>query len=223
MDLNNCKNFLEQKAQIKTIIHNNGKKIIFKKNETIVLGGDKLKYVYYLDKGRVRFTRLSKDGKNHILAIKSNGILIGEIPVLEGKNTTNCDVISETKCEVYAINLNTFYYLIDTSIVFRYYLINGLVSSMRYEANKNIKYKLYSKKNIFYSYLANNIDNECLIEDNWYNIYPQYSQQEYADFFNFSRMTIYTIIKQLCEEDKIRIINNNIQIKIKDNNSIKID
>lgn len=223
MDFNNYKNILEQKNQLKKIIQNNGKKITFSKGETIILGGNKLENVYYLDKGRVRFTLLGEDGKNHILSVKNEGILIGGIPVLEGKNSTNCNVISETKSEVYEINHNTFYYLIDSSIVFRYYLINGLVSSMRYEANKNIKYKLYSKKDVFYSYIANNIDKQCIIEDNWYNVYPQYSQQEYADFFNFSRMTIYTIIKQLCDEGKIRIINNNIQIKIKDSNSIKID
>lgn len=214
MDFKNYKKILEEKSQLKNIIYNNGKKFIYQKNETILLGGNSIQYVYYLDKGRVKYTRLSEDGTNLILATKNKDIFIGAIPILHGSNVQNATVISETISEVYAIDLDTFFSLINSSMIFRYYLLKDVSYSMMYESKKNIASKLYTNKDILYSYLVDNIDYGQLIEGCWYNIYPQYSQQEYADFLGVSRMTISTITKNLCEEGKVRLINHELQVRI---------
>lgn len=222
MNYNNYKNILEQKSQLKRIIYNNGKKITYQKNEIILKKNDILQYVYYLDKGRVMYTTFDENGKYLILKTENRSILIGAIPILQGHDIVEANVISETKSEIYAINLDTFFSLFHSSITFQYYLLNYLSSSMINEGNKNIVSKLSTNKDILYSYFVENINYEQSFDNCWYSIYPQYSQQKYADFLGVSRMTITTILKKLREEGKIRLINHEIQVRIINEDIVKL-
>lgn len=221
MDINNYKNILGQKSQLKSIIHNNGKKILYQKNDTIVKNDDLLQYVFYLEKGRVKFITLIENGTNLLITSKNSGFL-GAIPIMRGSINNECDIISETISEVYAIKISTFFYLLNSSILFRCSVLNELSLSMMYEAKKNINSNMYTSKDFLYSYLVENINYNELIEGCWYNIIPQYSQQDYADILGVTRMTIFNIINKLCKEKKIRLINNKIQVKICEEDSMKL-
>lgn len=212
--INNYEKILEQKSQFKKIIYNNGKKLTYQKNETIVLADDILENIYYLDKGRIKYCKQYEDGTTQIYQIIDSNILIGVLPILQNNNIIENDVISDATCEIYAINIDTFFSLINSSIVFRYFVLNDISSSMENVVRKNINSRLLTNKDIFYSYVFKNINSEEIIEGCWYNIYPQYSQQEYADLLGVSRMTISKIIKSLCKEGKIRLINHGIQVRI---------
>lgn len=211
---NKYKNILEQKSQLKNIIYNNGKKLIYQKDEKILSDGDTVQEIYYLDKGRVKYSKLCENGTTQIFSIKNSDILIGVIPILSGNNIQKNDVISDTTSEIYVINLDTFFSLIDSSLIFKYYVLNNISSSMLSVSNKKISSRLYPNKDILYSYLVENTNYDQLIEDCWYDVYPQHSQQEYAELLGVTRMTVFTIIKSLCEEEKIRLINRKIQVKI---------
>lgn len=216
----NDKNMTELEPQLRSIIYSNGKKLIYKKGDTIVKAGEILEYVYYLENGSVRYTILCEDGTNQIIASISN-TLIGTAPILNGIYRPFSDVFSETKSEVYAIKINTFFSLIDSSKVFRYYVLKDLAKTTSTEIQRGSKFRLYTKKDLFFSFLIENINSKNLIDGTWYKLDVYYTQQELADFLGVSRITISTIIKKLCEEGKIRLINHELQVRICDENSGK--
>ena len=55
-------------------------------------------------------------------------------------------------------------------------------------------------------------DTSCLLENKWYNLKVHYTQQELSAIIGSSRITISKTIKELCNEDFIRILNRNTQI-----------
>lgn len=211
------KNTIEMNPQIRNIIFNNSEKLIYKKGEIIVKAGEILKYVYYINKGRIRYIKLRDDGTKEIGLTDTN--IIGLIPVIRGCQKPRSDIISETESEVYAIKINTFFSLMDSSTIFRDYIMKKIAVATSNSITKCSDLKHYTKKDLFISFLEENIDTNHSIDGDWYKLNKYYTQQEYADFFGVSRITIYTIIKNLCEEGRIRQINNEIQIKICNDNN----
>ncbi len=51
--------------------------LVFKKNHNIFANGDSAEYVYFIEKGRVKIYRLTKDGNTITVAIRHQGELFG--------------------------------------------------------------------------------------------------------------------------------------------------
>lgn len=215
MSLLNEYNNIDNNPQLQLTIKNNAKKIVFNKDDIIIKSGEKIQYVYYLISGRVKLTSYCEDGSIEILQLLGKGCLIGSNPILRGKDKTDINVICEKTCQVYAIKIDTFFALIDSSNIFRNYIIKDLACSKHSTVGNYYRLKNTLKEEILYNFFIINIDSSKSIDECWYAQNVNYTQQELADLIGVSRITITTLIKKLCTEEKIRKINNELYVKIK--------
>jgi CRP-like cAMP-binding protein len=73
------------------------------KGEYLFYEGDKAKYFYILRRGRVKMSRASEEGKEHVLHVLFPGSLIGEM-VMFGRDIypANCLALEDTVVEAFA-------------------------------------------------------------------------------------------------------------------------
>lgn len=217
MDVINEKKTIDNNSQLLMIIKNNSKKIIFNKDDHILKAGEIIKYVYYLMSGRAKIVHYCEDGSMQVLKIVSKDSMICSNPVLNGFKSRNRNIIAETSCETYAIKLDTFYNLINSSNVFRYFILKDQANSKTSIIDDLLEVKYKTKEEVLYDFLINNIDLSKSIDEFWYPQEVCYTQQELGDFIGVSRITITTLLKKLCIEGRVRKINNKIYVKINSN------
>lgn len=75
----------------------------FLKGDIIIYQGDENKYIYYIDKGRVRVSLLNIEGEEKTIAIITAGNIFGEISALDGQPSPT-SVIAITDVVLYKIS-----------------------------------------------------------------------------------------------------------------------
>lgn len=75
----------------------------FLKGDIIIYQGDENKYIYYIDKGRVRLSLLNIEGEEKTIAIITAGNIFGEISALDGQPSPT-SVIAITDVVLYKIS-----------------------------------------------------------------------------------------------------------------------
>ena len=115
-------------------IINGGRKILaFPKKQAIFVQGDSSDAVFYIQKGRVKITVVSKTGKEATIGILKEGDFFGE-PCLAGQPLRLCSAIALTDCSVMRVEKKTMMEVLHEehamAAVFVAYL---LTRNIRYE------------------------------------------------------------------------------------------
>ncbi|HYK50647.1 MAG TPA: Crp/Fnr family transcriptional regulator [Terriglobales bacterium] len=115
---------------------NGGRKIAaFSKKQTIFVQGDASDAVFYIQKGRVRLTVLSKSGKEATIGILNDGDFFGE-GCLAGQVLRLCSATAATDCSVMRIDKKSMMDLLHQESAFSEMFVSYLLArNIRYEAD----------------------------------------------------------------------------------------
>lgn len=102
----------------------------FKKNQTILCEEDTSEFMYIIINGKVKVTRVGKDGKEAILSMHGSGEFFGEVALIDGK-TTPAAVLAVENSNVATISKDHFYSLLYTQRKVLENLLKILCSRLR--------------------------------------------------------------------------------------------
>lgn len=196
------------------LIYKHGTKFNYKKNQIIFKPGDKVNDFYYVDEGSIRYLITSFYGVEHVIMILKKGGFFGAVPLSLGSYVQNISLVTETPTVVYKINKKLYNSLIKTSDDFRDKVIAGLSDNVSVLINQITNLSFTSAKERLYDFYLNSVDIDSSSDNVWYGLNTQFTQEDLASIIGVSRMSIYKIIKELCEEDFIRIINRRLEVKM---------
>jgi CRP-like cAMP-binding protein len=113
---------------------NGGRKIAaFPKKETIFAQGDSSDAVFYIKKGKVRLTVVSKIGKEATIGILNEGAFFGE-GCLTGQTVRLCSATAMTDCSVMRIDKNSMVEVLHREQAFSEVFVAYLLArNIRYE------------------------------------------------------------------------------------------
>ncbi len=94
------------KAHVETIIKHGTKRTVLAGN-TILHQGDIAEYIYYINKGTVKISSITHDGREKIYLFQSAGTFAGVVTLYHNYPSNAYDVAVED-CELYAIETSAF-------------------------------------------------------------------------------------------------------------------
>lgn len=201
------------------LIHEYGTKFTYNKNQVIIKPGDKINEFHYIEEGSVRYLLTGFNGVEHVIMISNKGGFFGVAPLCVKSFTpdnqpSRYTLITETQTIIYKIEKDAFKNLIKISDDFRDKVIEGLCYNVLSLTNRIYNLSFTSAKDRLYDFYLNSIDIDSSTDDIWYGLRIQYTQEELASIIGVSRMSIYKTIKELCDENLIRIVNRKVEVKM---------
>jgi CRP/FNR family cyclic AMP-dependent transcriptional regulator len=123
----------DPKAFLSTI--DGGRKIVaFSKKQTIFVQGDSSDAVFYLQRGKVRLTVVSKTGKEATIGILDKGSFFGEGCLTAGQTLRLCSATAMTDCSVMRIEKKSMVEVLHRESAFSEVFVAYLLArSVRYE------------------------------------------------------------------------------------------
>ena len=147
----------------------------------------------------------------HLDVYKRQGWFYGETP-LSLRESTGLFSQAEVETRVRIIPYQDYEILLDTNKVFREAILESYSKKMLIMRHEIESLAFNSCKDRLKRLFCSTADTSCLLENKWYNLKVHYTQQELSAIIGSSRITISKTIKELCNEDFIRILNRNTQI-----------
>ncbi|KUO60929.1 MAG: hypothetical protein APF84_13990 [Gracilibacter sp. BRH_c7a] len=198
-----------QCLELKEEIYRYGIKITSDAHVILIHPYEAVDSIYYIDKGRVRFCTTNYEGKEKILLIQEEGSIFGAVPSLLILQMPNMSIVTETP---------TVLYKMDNRIIASSNLLkDGLLKYMSKTIMTLMKVieslSLDCCKIRLYNLFCASADAASALEDNWYSLRFQYSQDDMAKIISANRVTVARLINELCDEELIRIVNRKIQVK----------
>ena len=84
----------DELKKVKPII----KELSFRKGDRVWEEGSEKQGLHFIDSGKVRITRMTKDGNNQILAVLKKNSFFGELSLLDGRShSASVEVLQKTK------------------------------------------------------------------------------------------------------------------------------
>jgi CRP-like cAMP-binding protein len=192
------------------IIMRHGTKLKLPAHKTLVAPYEE-PYFYYIFEGRIRVSLFSVGGEEKILAIINSPAFEGVTQLLTGVNDIT-HISTEIPSTVYRLDKDTFWKLFRSPSIFNEIIAKD-VAKMVERSNRLIEaYSFKSCKQRLYDLLKASIDVDSL-SNGWYKLTLQYTQHEMAKIIGATRVTVAKFIRELRDDDLIRIINNNIEVK----------
>ena len=192
MQLDNSSFTLPNKrnAVLERLIECHGETCVYPARKIFLTPGQKLQGVYYIITGRTRHY---------------------ETP-LSLRESTGLFSQAEVETRVRIIPYQDYEILLDTNKVFREAILESYSKKMLIMRHEIESLAFNSCKDRLKRLFCSTADTSCLLENKWYNLKVHYTQQELSAIIGSSRITISKTIKELCNEDFIRILNRNTQI-----------
>lgn len=128
--LKNIPMFSELKDDILEKIFNLMQKRVYKRNNFILLEEDTGDTLFILNKGSVKITRLSDDGREVILSILGEGDFFGEMSILDGESRS-ANVIALEDSEVFILKRGDFLDLLEKHPKISIGLLQEMASRLR--------------------------------------------------------------------------------------------
>ena len=213
MQLDNSSFTLPNKrnAVLERLIECHGETCVYPARKIFLTPGQKLQGVYYIITGRTRHYMIGTDGTEKILYTLSDGWFYGETP-LSLRESTGLFSQAEVETRVRIIPYQDYEILLDTNKVFREAILESYSKKILIMRHEIESLAFNSCKDRLKRLFCSTADTSCLLENKWYNLKVHYTQQELSAIIGSSRITISKTIKELCNEDFIRILNRNTQI-----------
>lgn len=197
------------------IVHSNGEKKSYKTGEILLYPFEKPNNFYIIKSGLVKSVATDFEGKEKVLFISGKGSTLGTPSMIFLDITTQGSYTKAIEpTEVYKIQKDIFLNLVDSSKVFRNYLFISYASSQRSQLKLNSNQALFSNKKMLYEFLIISFDEKSSDDNIWYKIKHNYNQNELADILGVSKATIKRSLSDLRDENKIRTVNNRIEVKV---------
>jgi len=190
-------------------IDNQAKIVTIKKGDSIFSSDELEKYVYIIQKGKIKSYQLNLDtGKEQTLYIYKENHIVDTVTLLDGEAHDVCyDVLEETKLIMYPINFirNLLYNIPEFSRKFYLYI----AQQMRYLEESLTDMSLYSTserlvKLIIEDYKPTNIFR--------FNILEGLSHTETANLIGTVRHVVERHLRDLKNDNIINVVNRKIKI-----------
>ncbi len=166
---------------------------------------------YYLVEGKLSVSLLSEDGRELLMNWLGKGAIVGDATLLGNRNEY-VTIKVERKSRAYSIDKKTFWLLMETNSEFSITIAKH-VASLYSNAMGHLESFAYSPcKDRLYSLL---LEQSEPVEENqgWRRLRRSYTHQQLAQLVGANRVTVSRVLSQLCEEQKIRLLNRKMEIK----------
>ncbi|AFL99247.1 MULTISPECIES: Crp/Fnr family transcriptional regulator [Desulfitobacterium] len=202
--------------QLASLAHQHGEKVLYPKHHIILTPEMPVHSVYYIEQGRVRYVSISPQGDEHIWGILTEDSFFGLIPILLLDPSCGVFVITETPTTIYKIEKDCFLDILNTFPEFNLSIIKGLAHFGNELLNQIESLLFYNNRERLLELLLASIDKENPVDQNWYQLKIQYTQEDIGKIIGATRITVTRLISELCKEEVIRMVNHKIEIKYTD-------
>lgn len=200
--------------EVRDIIYKNGMKETYPAKRILFYPGDTAEYLYYIDSGKVLMGLWGEDGEERLVEILGSNTFFASASVI-GNLPDRIFVSTDTPTTVYKIDRKSTYKLISESEAFRNAILHYISAIV-------VKLIVLIEDNAFHdcrkrilNLLMATIEKDKLIDGKWAELKYNYSQTDIARIVGATRPTISRMMKELCDDGSIRIINRKIQVAIK--------
>ncbi len=168
---------------------------------------------FFVVNGSVKVTRLSKDGKEVILAMMGAGDFFGEMALLDGESRS-ANIIALEKTEVLTLNREDFIDVLQSYPKISIQLLKELALRLRKSDRQIVSLSLSDAEKRIALCIVRFADEQGLIKNGQVKIQKIPIQQDIANMAGTSRETVSRAMKIL--EDEGFILRNGRELKILD-------
>jgi CRP-like cAMP-binding protein len=169
----------------------------FPKNAMIFEEGVSGDYMYLIQKGQVKVTKMSEDGREKILAIHSEGSFFGEMALVEPEpRSASCKTTGP--CVLLALSRSDFLNLLRQNPDISLELIRVLSQRLR-DVNGQVRALLFERVEGRARGVLKRLARDSAPDANGRLSTPPVTHQQLADLVGTSRETITRVVKELKE------------------------
>ena len=169
----------------------------FPKNSTIFEEGVSGDYMYLIQRGQVKVTKMSEDGREKILAIHSEGDFFGEMALVEPE-PRSASIKTTKACVLLALSRSDFVNLLRQNPDISLELIRVLSQRLR-DANGQIRALLFERVEGRARGVLERLARDSTPDGEGRLATPPVTHQQLADLVGTSRETITRVVKELKE------------------------
>lgn len=212
---------INQCEELDKIIRANGKKLIIPEKQIFMNSQDEFDGIYYIMDGCTKHSMSNSEGIEKVLYVLTRGWFFGETSHILGYKSTTIFSQAEVETTLYKIKNDDVNILLDQNKVFRDAFLKGIAHKtimLRYEID-NLLFN--SCKDRIKRQLCTSVDTQKVIDYHWYGLNTRFTHYELGVMVGGSRVTVSKLLKELCDEGFIRIVNRRAQVSISEYNSYK--
>ena len=183
----------------------------FENGNLIFLEESEGKNLFFVIEGSVKVTRLSKDGREVILAMLNAGDFFGEMSLLDGK-ARSANVIALEKTEVLSLNRDDFLVVLHDYPKIAIQLLKEMTSRLRKSDRQIVSLSLSDAEKRIALCIVRFADEQGVIKNGQVTIPKIPIQQDIANMAGTSRETVSRAMSLLTEEKYIE--RNGKELKI---------
>ena len=183
----------------------------FKSGNLIFLEESEGKNLFFVIEGSVKVTRLSKDGREVILAMLNAGDFFGEMSLLDGESRS-ANVIALENTEVLSLNRNDFLDVLNDYPKIAIQLLKEMTSRLRKSDRQIVSLSLSDAEKRIALCIVRFADEQGIIKNGEVTIPKIPIQQDIANMAGTSRETVSRAMSLLSEEKYIK--RNGKELKI---------
>ena len=183
----------------------------FENGNLIFLEESEGKNLFFVVEGSVKVTRLSKDGREVILAMINAGDFFGEMSLLDGE-ARSANVIALEKTEVLSLNRDDFLVVLHQYPKIAIQLLKEMTSRLRKSDRQIVSLSLSDAEKIIALCIVRFADEQGVIKNGQVTIPKIPIQQDIANMAGTSRETVSRAMSLLTEEKYIE--RNGKELKI---------
>ena len=183
----------------------------FENGNLIFLEESEGKNLFFVVEGSVKVTRLSKDGREVILAMLNAGDFFGEMSLLDGE-ARSANVIALEKTEVLSLNRNDFLVVLNDYPKIAIQLLKEMTSRLRKSDRQIVSLSLSDAEKRIALCIVRFADEQGVIKNGQVTIPKIPIQQDIANMAGTSRETVSRAMSLLTEEKYIE--RNGKELKI---------
>lgn len=199
--------------EFKKLIRQAATKVTYPANKSLVFPFDTDHHFYYVDKGRVRISIMSIEGKERIQSILGEDTFFGSVFIVKDFNDS-VYISTETECDIYQFNKDMFWKLINTSELFRTTILDNLSNIYLAKVKEQESQAFKTCRDRLYKMLTASVDYDNPTDKGWSKLKFQYSQSDMAKIIGANRFTVTKLLQELRDEGLIRMLNNKIEVKM---------
>ncbi len=174
----------------------------FPKGATIFEEGVSGEYMYLIQEGQVKVTKMSEDGRQKILEILSPGDFFGEMTLLD-REPRSASIKTTHPCVLLALSRQDFLRLLERNLDIGMELLRVLSLRLR-EADEQVRALLFERVEARTRRVLLRLARESAPQDPTRRITAPVTHQELADMVGTSRETVTRVLKELREEGWLR-------------------
>lgn len=199
---------------IKKIIYENGIKESINAGQIIIYPYEYVEYFYFIASGLTQIVTSDDNGKELVFGILGEGACYGPSEIFLNSTPEEYYLKAIHPCEVYKIPKDIFFNLINSSEVFREYLFINFSLAIKTLLTSISNKSLFPCSKMLYDFFVYSVKINSNCDHLWFKLDYNYNQNQLSDILGVSISTLQRAIYSLRDEGKIRITNNEFEVKI---------